>query len=70
MWIYLRREAVATEQPFIIAAASLWATIACAGTFNIVFGSFGAVFALAILCNNGKEFRRMPELTGAVLTHA
>ncbi len=70
MWIYLRREAVATEQPFIIAAASLWATIACAGTFNIVFGSFGAVFALAILCNNGKESRRMPELTGAVLTHA
>jgi hypothetical protein len=50
MWIYLRREAVVTQQPFIIAAASLWAAITCAGTFNIVFGVFGAIFGLAILC--------------------
>jgi hypothetical protein len=57
MWIYLRREAVATEQPFVIAAASLWAAITCAGTFNIVFGFFGAIFALAILCNSREEYR-------------
>ncbi len=69
MWIYLRREALATEQPFVIAAASFWATIACAGTFNIIFGSFGVLFALAILCNNAKENRTRPELAGAVLTH-
>jgi hypothetical protein len=66
MWIYLRREAVATEQPFVIAAASFWATIACAGTFNIIFGSFGVLFALAILCNNGKEYRTRSELAGAI----
>jgi hypothetical protein len=48
-WNYLRREAIANQQPFVIAAASLWSTILCAGTFNIIFSSFGAVFALAIL---------------------
>jgi hypothetical protein len=56
MWIYLRREAVVTRQPFIIAAASLWAAITCAGTFNIVFGVFGAIFGLAILCNSREEY--------------
>ena len=54
MWLYLRREAVVTQQPFIIAAASLWAAITCAGTFNIVFGFFGAIFALAILCDSRR----------------
>jgi len=50
MWLFLRCEAVDTQQPFMIAAASLWATIPCAGIFNILFSPFGAVFALAILC--------------------
>ena len=50
MWLYLRSEAVSTQQPFIIAAASLWATLPCAGIFNIVFGAYGAAFALAVLC--------------------
>jgi hypothetical protein len=62
MWIYLRREAVITQQPFIIAAASLWAAITCAGTFNIVFGFFGAIFGLAILCDSRKEYRMNLEL--------
>jgi hypothetical protein len=55
MWLYLRREALASGQPFAIAAASFWATLACAGIFNIVFSSFGAVFALAILCAHKNE---------------
>jgi hypothetical protein len=50
MWLYLRREALDTQQPFFIAAASVWAAFTCAGMFNTVFGYFGAVFALAILC--------------------
>jgi hypothetical protein len=50
MWLFLRREALVTRQPFAIAAASLWAALACAGIFNIVFTSFGVVFALAVLC--------------------
>ena len=62
MWIYLRREAVVTQQPFIIAAASLWAAITCAGTFNIIFNFFGAIFALAILCDSGEEYRMNLEL--------
>jgi hypothetical protein len=57
MWLYLRREAVVAQQPFIIAAASLWAAITCAGTFNIVFGFFGAIFGLAILCDSREENR-------------
>jgi len=56
MWLYLRREAIASRQPFVVAAASLWAALACAGIFNIVLSSFGAVFALAILCR--KEARQ------------
>jgi hypothetical protein len=55
MWLYLRRQALATQQPFLIAAASLWATFACAGIFNITFSSFGTVFALAILCEKGRR---------------
>lgn len=62
MWLYLRREAVVTQQPFIIAAASLWAAITCAGTFNIVFGFFGAIFALAILCDSREEYPMNLEL--------
>jgi hypothetical protein len=58
MWLYLRREALATRQPFVVAAASLWAAFACAGIFNIVTSSFGAVFALAILCR--REDRPTP----------
>jgi hypothetical protein len=50
MLLYLRRQALVTQQPFIIAAASLWATLACAGIFNILFSSFGVVFALVLLC--------------------
>jgi len=57
MWIYLRREAIATQQPFVIAAASLWATFACAGIFDLLFGSFGAIFALAILCERKSGHR-------------
>jgi hypothetical protein len=56
MWLYLRREAVITQEPFIIAAASLWAALTCAGIFNIVFGFFGAIFGLAILCDR-QEYR-------------
>lgn len=52
MWLYLRRQALKTQQPFTIAAASLWATLACAGIFNIIFSSFGAVFAIAVLCES------------------
>jgi hypothetical protein len=50
MWLYLRREALITGQPFMIAAASLWATLACAGIFNIVLIQLGGVFAITILC--------------------
>ncbi len=54
VWLYLRREAIARQQPFIIAAASLWSTLLCAGTFNLIFSSFGAVFVLAILCRKER----------------
>lgn len=54
MWLYLRREAVVFQQPFAIAAASLWSTVACVGIFNIVFSVFGAVFAVAVLCQATK----------------
>ena len=55
MWLYLRREALATRQPFVVAAASLWAALSCAGIFNIVLSSFGAVFALAVLCRKDSS---------------
>jgi hypothetical protein len=67
MWIYLRREAVVTQRPFIVAAASLWAAITCAGTFNIIFGFFGAIFGLAILCDNRDEYRMNLGQSSAVL---
>ncbi len=50
MWLYLRREALSTQQPFIIAAASVWATFLCAGTFNILFNMLGTLFVLVLLC--------------------
>jgi hypothetical protein len=55
MWLYLRRKALATQQPFMVAAASLWATLTCAGIFSITFSSFGAVFALAVLCERTQS---------------
>lgn len=54
MWLYLRREALITQQPFIIAAASLWATLACAGIFNIVLIQLGGVFAITIFCKTNR----------------
>jgi hypothetical protein len=57
MWLYARRLALATQRPFLIAAASLWATLACAGIFNITFSSFGIVFTLAILCEKGQRHK-------------
>lgn len=53
MWLYLRREALVARQPFLIAAASLWATLTCAGIFNIILIQLGAIFAIAILCKKG-----------------
>ena len=58
IWMYLRCQATTTQQPFVIAVASLWATITCVGMFNIVFSAFGATFALAILCECRKEYGR------------
>jgi hypothetical protein len=62
MWLYLRREAIATQQPLMIAAASLWASMTCAGTFDIVLSLFGTVFAIAILCRRerGASTRLLP----------
>lgn len=54
-WLYLRREAITNKQPFVIAAASLWSTLLCAGLFSIIFSSFGAVFTMAILCKTEKR---------------
>ncbi|HEY1660292.1 MAG TPA: hypothetical protein VGG14_18205 [Candidatus Sulfotelmatobacter sp.] len=59
MWLYLRREAVATGRPFVIAAASFCASFACAGIFNIVFMEVGAVFALAVLCGGDRPLKRL-----------
>ncbi len=50
MWLSLRRAAIAERQPFLIAAASMWATLACSGIFNGLLAPFGAIFALAMLC--------------------
>jgi hypothetical protein len=55
MWLYLRRKALATQEPLIVAAAGLWATLTCAGIFSITFSSFGAVFAIAILCERNPS---------------
>lgn len=60
MWVHLRREAASSKRPFVIASASLWSTLACAGIFNIVFASFGSVFALVVLCQQEKENKRQP----------
>ncbi|HEX4019917.1 MAG TPA: hypothetical protein VHX63_02130 [Acidobacteriaceae bacterium] len=50
MWLFLRREALRTQRPLVIAATSLWATLPCAGIFNVVIMQLGAVFAICILC--------------------
>jgi hypothetical protein len=57
MWLYLRKEALATQQPFIIATASVFASLACSGIFNITFPEFGTVFALAILCGKYRPVK-------------
>ena len=51
MWLWLRKAALTTEQPLLIAVAGFWATLACAGIFNIVFSLYGTAFGLAILCS-------------------
>jgi hypothetical protein len=55
MWLYLRRAALVDRQPFVVAAASLWASLACSGTFNMMLAPFGAVFALSILCERKPQ---------------
>jgi len=65
MWLYLRREALDTKEPFAIAAASFWATLLCAGIFNIVFSSFGSVFAIAILCSKDEAIKRLQKKRGS-----
>ncbi len=62
MWLYLRREALVTQQPFIIAAASLWTTLMCAGMFNIVLIQMGTVFMIAILCSKESPNIMAPEM--------
>ncbi len=69
MWLSLRRAALTDRQPFIVAAASLLATLGCSGTFNMMLSPFGAVFALSILCErrahecsvSGAAGIKMPE---------
>ncbi|MGB8833315.1 MAG: hypothetical protein WCC95_14285 [Candidatus Sulfotelmatobacter sp.] len=68
MWLYLRRQALETGQPLVIAAASFWATFGCAGIFNIVFSTFGAVFALAILCSTDGRIEPLQKKRGNVGT--
>jgi hypothetical protein len=75
VWLYLRREALAGQQPFVIAAASLWAALACAGIFNIVFTPFSIVLALAIFCIRSQSveqrhgFRARPGTKGQLHVH-
>ncbi len=63
MWVYLHREALATQQPLVIAAASLCATFLCAGTFSIAFSTFGTVFALVVLCKKRRLGENIPPET-------
>ena len=65
MWLYLRREALDTKEPFAIAAASFWATLLCAGILNIVCSSFGSVFAIAILCSKDEAIKRLQKKRGS-----
>lgn len=51
MWLFLRREALTRQQPFIIAVASMWATLACEGLFQTLLSQYGCCFALALLCS-------------------
>ena len=59
IWLYLRRMALVQRRPFVVAAASLWATFACAGTFNIVFYSLGATFAVVVLCDDQTAYSEL-----------
>lgn len=68
MWLYLRRLAISSRSPFAIAAASLWSTLICAGSFNIVLGSFGAIFALTVLCHSKKGDRGEEEANRRLAT--
>jgi len=54
-WLYVRREALTHMQPFLIAAVSLWATLACEGLFSTILAPFGIVLALVILCERRSE---------------
>lgn len=55
MWLYLRREAIDTKQPFFIAIASIWAMFICGGIFNILFAVYGSIFGLAVLCERKQR---------------
>jgi hypothetical protein len=69
MWLYLRRQAISTKHPFIIAAASVWAVLLCAGMFNVIFSSFGAIFSLAILCQT-EQTKKEVHYDGQLHAHA
>jgi len=57
MWLYLRREALASRQPFIIAVVSVWATLWCSGIYyHGMLAPFGALFVLVILCSRSRTF--------------
>ena len=60
MWLYLRRQALAHQQPFVVAAASLWAALPCTGIFAIVPAAFGTVFTLAVFCEWSKRKQVRP----------
>ena len=62
MWLWLRKEALTTQQPFVIAVASFWATLACAGIFNIVFSLYATAFGLVILCSKAAPADHRPPL--------
>jgi len=55
MWLYLRREALTSRQPFIIAVVSVWSILLCSGIFyHGMLAPFGALFVLAVLCSRSK----------------
>jgi len=68
MWLYLRRQALAHRQPFVVAAASLWAALPCTGIFAIVPTAFGTVFTLAVFCEWGKKNPMMARTSSEPVT--
>jgi len=55
MWLYLRREALTSRQPFIIAVVSVWAILWGSGLFyHGMLAPFGALFVLVIICSRPK----------------